>query len=101
MNSIVFKRFIKRKTSLIGGIILLIFFGMAIFGPLIVRYDPNAIDLRNAYQAPNKHHPLGTDNLGRDIFTRIVIGARTSLLVSLVGTFYRYDAWCYSWILRR
>lgn len=86
MNAQIFKRFIKRKTSLIGGIVLLIFFGMAIFGPLFCNYDPNVIDLKNVYQPPSMEHILGTDNLGRDTFTRLVVGARVSLLVSLVGT---------------
>lgn len=86
MNFVIFKRFIKRKTSLIGGIILLLFFFMAIFGPLLCKYDPNAIDLLNVYQHPDKNHILGTDNLGRDTFTRLVVGARISLLISMLGT---------------
>lgn len=86
MNSTVFKRFIRKKTSIIGGIVLLLFFFMAIFGSLLCKYDPNEIDLLNVYQPPNKDHILGTDNLGRDTFTRIVVGARISLLVSMVGT---------------
>jgi len=82
----IFKRFIRKKTSIIGGIILLFFFFMAIFGSLLCKYDANQIDLLNVYQQPNEDHILGTDNLGRDTFTRIVVGARISLLVSMVGT---------------
>lgn len=86
MNSTVFKRFIRRKTSLIGSFILLLFFGMAVFGPFLCSQDPTKVDLTKVYELPSKEHILGTDNLGRDTFTRIVYGSRITLLVSLVGT---------------
>lgn len=84
-NHAVLRRFVKRPSSIIGCIILLIFFFGAIFGPFIIKGDPNAIDLANTYQAPNAQHILGTDNLGRDTWTRMVYGARTTLLVSFVA----------------
>lgn len=86
MNSTILKRFIKRKTSLIGSIILLLFFGMAIFGPFLCSQYPTEVDLTNVYELPSKEHIFGTDNLGRDTFTRIVYGSRITLLVSLTGT---------------
>lgn len=86
MDSQVFKRFIKNKTTIAGSIVLFTFFFIALFGPLLCRYDPNAIDLTAIYQYPSAKHLLGTDNLGRDMLTRIIIGARISLLVSFVGT---------------
>lgn len=87
MNSQVFKRFKKRKSSLIGGIIIIIFVLTALIGPSLCKYDPNAIDLLNKYQNPSAEHWLGTDNLGRDTFTRIVYGARVSLMMSVVSVF--------------
>lgn len=85
MNSQVFKRFKKRKSSLIGGIIILIFVLTALIGPRLCKYDPNAIDLPNKYQNPSLEHWLGTDNLGRDTLTRLVYGARVSLMMSVVS----------------
>lgn len=55
-----------------------------IFAPFITRTDPNALDLLNVLKGPSKEHLLGTDKTGRDIFTRILYGGRTSLL-SAVG----------------
>lgn len=81
----VFKRFIKRKTSIIGGLVLVLFFFMAIFGPMMCRYEPDQIDLVNKYKMPDEAHIFGTDNLGRDIFTRIVYGSRVTLLISFFG----------------
>lgn len=85
MNNPVFRRFLKRPASVIGGTVLIIFFVMAIFGPMIIRTDPNAINPDMVYQAPSFQHIFGTDNLGRDVFTRIVFGARISLTVSFSG----------------
>lgn len=86
MTADIFKRFIHRKASLIGGIILLLFLLMALIGPFLCTQDPNAQDIANKYAPPSWEHLLGTDNLGRDTLTRMVYGARVSLLVSFVGT---------------
>ena len=86
MNSQVFKRFLKNPASIIGSVILLLFLLTAAFGSFFCTQDPNAVDLLQTYQDPSAAHLLGTDNLGRDIFTRLVVGARISLLVSFVGT---------------
>lgn len=57
----------------------------AIIGPVISPYDPTATNLAVMLQGPSLAHPLGTDRFGRDILTRILVGARTSLLVAFVG----------------
>ena len=75
----------KRPASVLGAIVLIIFFLTAIFGPILLQSDPNAINPDICYQAPSLEHPFGTDNLGRDTFTRIVYGARVSLTVSFSG----------------
>lgn len=87
MNSQVLKRFRKRKSSVIGGIIILIFVITALIGPSLCKQDPTAIDLPNKYKGPSAKHWLGTDNLGRDTFTRLVHGARVSLAMSVVSVF--------------
>ena len=85
MNAKFIKRFIKRKSSVIGGVMILIFIFVAIVGPFLCTQNPLKIDVRDKYQNPSKKHWLGTDNLGRDTFTRLVYGARISLLVSFVS----------------
>ena len=59
----------------------------AIFSPLIVPYDPRYIDPAIRLQPPTLAHLLGTDELGRDIFSRLIEGGRVSLLVGAVVTF--------------
>lgn len=84
-KSMVLKRFMKRKGSIIGAIVLIIFFSIAIFGPMLCSQDPLEQNLDKIHASPDKEHLLGTDNLGRDIFTRMVYGARISLSISFIG----------------
>ena len=84
-KSAVFKRFMRRKFSVIGAIILIIFFCAAIFGPMLCSQDPLAPDPTAIHQGPTAAHWFGTDYLGRDTFTRIIYGARVSLSISLIG----------------
>ena len=79
------KRFTKRKVSLIGTIVLLLFAFTALIGPFLCTQDPLKNDLLNTYQEPSKEHLLGTDYLGRDVFTRLVYGSRVTLAVSFAG----------------
>lgn len=85
MRSPIVKRFLKRKASIAGLAVLTIFFLMAIIGPSLCTYDPLAQDIKNMSQGPSAAHWFGTDYLGRDTFTRIVYGARTSLFISFSG----------------
>lgn len=66
----------------IGGIILLIIVLAAAFAPLISSFDPTVPDPANALLGPSATHWFGTDNLGRDIFTRVLYGARTDLTLA-------------------
>lgn len=65
-------------------VLLFIVFG-SIFAPLISPYDPVKINLDELKQPPDLHHPLGTDNKGRDILSRVLYGGRISLTVSLTA----------------
>lgn len=74
----------RGRGSLVAGLIIvsvLVFVG--VLAPVIAPFDPTEIHARDGLQAPNATYWLGTDNLGRDIFSRIVYAARTSLLVAL------------------
>src|SRR5215467_7903311 len=56
------------------------------FGPLIVRHDPVKTDLINSLQPPSAAHPLGTDNFGRDLLSRLLYAARVDLQIMTVPT---------------
>jgi len=58
----------------------------AAFAPLVVRYDPVKTDLINSLQLPSAAHPLGTDNFGRDILSRLLYAARVDLQIMTVPT---------------
>lgn len=73
----------KNRPLVIGGVIVLLVLVAAIFASLLSPYAPNAIDTNGILQAPSVHHWLGSDELGRDEYSRILMGARTSMAVSL------------------
>lgn len=69
----------------IGGFIILAFCVVAVFAPLIAPYDPVRVDSARLLLPPNAQNLLGTDEFGRDIFSRLIWGARISLLVGLLA----------------
>jgi peptide/nickel transport system permease protein len=68
-----------------GSIIILAVIIIAIFAPLIAPYKPNATDMKAMLQAPSSSHLLGTDQVGRDLLSRVIYGSRISLLVGIVA----------------
>ncbi len=79
------RRFRHHTPAMIGLGIILTFVVLAILAPVISPYDPNAQNLRDAIQGPSASHWLGTDQLGRDIATRLMYGARISLLIGVLA----------------
>lgn len=77
--------FFGRRLALIGFIIVMTLVLTAIFAPWIATHDPYKTDLRNKLAKPGREHFLGTDATGRDTFSRIVYGARTSLLIGITS----------------
>jgi peptide/nickel transport system permease protein len=71
--------------SILGTIVLL-----AILAPLVTGFDPNNQDLVHTLQGPSWHHLLGTDDLGRDTWTRLVYGARTDLRVAFLAVLFPF-----------
>src|SRR5512146_2594006 len=67
-----------------GLVLVLIFVAFAVFAPVIAPQDPSHIELTTRLARPSATHWLGTDELGRDILSRVIFGARISMLV---GTF--------------
>jgi len=79
--SIIVSKFLQNKLAVVGLFILLLVIISAVFAPLITQYDPNYQDLRARLEAPSAAHWLGTDHLGRDLFSRLLFAGRISLLV--------------------
>ncbi len=79
----VWKRFRKHPGAIFGFCIIFIFFILTVFAPFSP-YDPEASDISSRYQPPSLSHPMGTDALGRDLFTRVLYGGRISLTVGLL-----------------
>ena len=91
-----FRVLFKRKLVLVSTIGLILIVIMAVFAPILAPYDPNEQSLMDALKTPSSQYLLGTDNYGRDILSRIIYGARVSLIVGVlavgiacaVGTFF-------------
>jgi peptide/nickel transport system permease protein len=79
------RRLFKRKAAVAGLVVLTIFILLALLAPLIVPYDPIATSWSLVRKPPTAAHWFGTDELGRDIFSRVVHGARASLLAGLIS----------------
>lgn len=79
----VLRRLVKDKVAILGLVIFTLEILIAVFGPLLVKADPYEMNFSETLLAPCKEHILGTDDLGRDIFSRIVMGARYSLGLGL------------------
>ncbi|WP_077318500.1 ABC transporter permease [Virgibacillus proomii] len=79
------RRLVKNKLAMTGLIFLVILAIFANVGPILSPYDVNKQDLPNQYQPPSKAHWFGTDNAGRDVFTRTWYGARISLFVGVMA----------------
>jgi len=84
------KRFKRDKAALFGGTVIVIVVTAALLAPWVTPYDPHeqffdGLTLEGAPLPPNKRFPLGTDLLGRDLYTRLVYGARTSLIIGIAA----------------
>ena len=80
-----FHYLMRNKLAVIGGILVLLVFVLSIFAPRIARYDPSQIDIKNILVGPSWAHLLGTDDLGRDVLSRMLWGGRVSLEVGFVA----------------
>lgn len=79
------RAFFRNKIALVGLIIVLVMLFAAIFGPTIAPYDPNRTNAADRVQPPGAAYFLGTDEFGRDIFSRLLYGARISLEVAFIA----------------
>ncbi|MEG1660960.1 MAG: ABC transporter permease [Clostridiales bacterium] len=79
------KDMLKNKFIVIGGLLILLMVLIALLAPVLTQYDYGTVDMANKNQAPSAQHIMGTDPYGRDVWCRIVYGARVSLVVSLAA----------------
>jgi ABC-type dipeptide/oligopeptide/nickel transport system permease subunit len=79
----ILKVFFGRKLAVIGLVIIVLLIITAIAAPWLAPYNPYTTDVAHRLQSPSTQHLLGTDSIGRDILSRVIYGARTSLLVGL------------------
>ena len=79
------RRLFKRKAAVAGLVVLTVFILLALLAPLVVPYDPIATSWSMVRKPPTAAHWFGTDELGRDILSRVIYGARASLLAGLIS----------------
>ena len=79
------RRLLRRRGAMLGLMIVLIFIVLAVFAPLIAPYDPVATSWSAVRVAPSADYWFGTDEIGRDVLSRVIWGARASLLAGLVS----------------
>jgi peptide/nickel transport system permease protein len=79
------RAFARHRLALLGAFVIALLGLIAILAPVIAPYDPNQIDLFATAEGPSRAHLLGTDDIGRDVLSRIIYGTRVSLSVGLVS----------------
>lgn len=85
MIKVIFQRLLENKLASIGGMIVAMLFLAAIFAPLISPYAPDEMDRHAILSPPSFNHMLGTDDLGRDVLSRMIYGSRVSLFVGFTA----------------
>ena len=75
----------RNRLAVIGGVVVLILVALAVLAPVLAPRDPNRPDIKSILAEPSRSHPLGTDQLGRDVLSRMLYGARVSLAVGFVS----------------
>ena len=84
-GKLVWKRLKKSKTAMFGLVVVVLLVLVAVFANFVAPYDYAEQDYTAIFQYPSMEHPMGTDNFGRDILSRVIYGARVSLFVALIS----------------
>lgn len=102
-----FKKRVAQSGVYVLGALVVILFAIALVGDKFVPYDPLAVDYANAFLTPNAQHWFGCDAMGRDLFSRVICGAKTSLLTTTISVIIPVilgciigfiSAWCGGWV---
>ncbi len=80
------RRYLRNRGAVAAGAVFLLILLWCIVAPLVSPHDPNHVDFVNAYQGPSWSHPFGTDQFGRDLFTRAALGGRISIGIGFGAT---------------
>ncbi|MCZ6633475.1 MAG: ABC transporter permease [bacterium] len=83
LSRVFWKQLMANRLAVVGGILLVGFLVLAALAPLIAPYDPLEQDLYHRLASPSLSHPFGTDDFGRDILSRVMVGSRISLRVGV------------------
>lgn len=83
--SLAWKEFRKNKLAVLGLVVVILVALSAIFAPVITPYDPAQTNILKTEEPPSAEHWLGTDKVGRDIYTRLIYGGRVSIMVGLIS----------------
>lgn len=79
---------VRQPMGALGLLVILVMIFAAAFARWVAPYDPLAVNYENLLLAPSWQHPLGTDNFGRDVFSRVIFGAQTALAVGFLASFW-------------
>ena len=79
------RQFLRNRAAVAGMFVLFIFLLTAVLAPYIAPYEPAVIDLANRLSGPSAQHWFGTDELGRDVFSRIIIGGRITVVITMTA----------------
>jgi oligopeptide transport system permease protein len=80
------RRYVKNRAAVVAAVVFVIMLLYALLAPIFSPYDLYAVDFSQAYQRPSASHPLGTDQFGRDLFTRTALGGRVSIAIGFAAT---------------
>lgn len=85
LSRVFFHRFMKNKLAVAGSVVVLLLFLISMAAPVLAPYDPAGIDVKQILMGPSLAHPLGTDQLGRDVLSRMIWGSSISLKVGFIA----------------
>ena len=85
---------VRHRLAMFGAVLVALKVGLAVLAPWIAPHEPNRMDYKAVLSGPTAEHPLGTDDLGRDLFSRTLYGARLSLQVGLVAVLVASPSGC-------
>jgi oligopeptide transport system permease protein len=80
------RRYLRNRAAVAAGVIFLLILLWCVVAPLVSPHDPNRVSFADAYEGPSWSHPFGTDQFGRDLFTRAALGGRISIGIGFGAT---------------
>jgi oligopeptide transport system permease protein len=80
------RRYLRNRAAIVAGGVFLLIVAYCVIVPIVSPHDPNRVDFAEAYEGPSWSHPFGTDQFGRDLFTRTALGGRISIGIGLGAT---------------